>query len=337
MTTVHVLPIEPFNERYTGQWFMWWPKELRAEGFNVNVICGENVGERRQGEFLDPTLTWIWKGIQVSNLAKCWGSINTGDWILNLDGWGPASTAAVYMKHTTNKDVKIALFMHAGSYDPHDFLARTGCRQWALDVERGWVKAADLLLLGSHFHEQLIKDNLGMSSVRASVCGVPIHKEDILQMAAPVAWEKRARLVIFPHRLAPEKAPEEFNTICDIHKRLYPQSHSSTVWLRTRDLYTNKRSYYNLLAQARCAISTARQETFGIAMQEAAVLGSWLIVPNRLSYPETVRGAGWLYNSLEEAASLVERALNKHVPAPWDGYHEHAIKRAAQALRKESS
>lgn len=335
MTTVHILPIEPFDERYTGQWFKWWPKELEAEGFNVNVICGENVGEKKQGEFLDPTLTWIWKGTQVRNLAKGWDSIKPGDWILNLDGWGPASTAAAYMKHTTEKDVRIALFMHAGSYDPYDFLARTGCRKWALNMERGWIEAADLILLGSHFHEQMIKDNLEMSFIRSFVCGVPIHREDILQISTPLAWEKRERIVVFPHRLAPEKVPEEFEIIRSIHKSIYPQSHSKTQWLRTRDIYTDKKSYYDLLAKTRCVISTARQETFGIAMQEAAALGSWLIAPNRLSYPETIRKAGWLYNTLEEAADLVEIALNKHNQAPWDKHHEHAIKRAARALRKE--
>lgn len=336
MTTVYILPIEPFDERYTGQWFKWWPKELKAEGFDVNIICGEDVGERVRGEFLDPTLTWVWKGTQVKNLAKCWDTIKSGDWILSLDGWGPSSTAAAYMRHTTKKNVKIAIFMHAGSYDPYDFLARTGCRKWALSIERGWMESADLILLGSHFHEQLIKDNLGMSYVRAFVCGVPIHRKDILQISTPVVWKERKRLVVFPHRLAPEKAPEEFEIICNMHKSMYPQSHERSQWYRTRDIYTDKKSYYDLLAKARCVISTARQETFGIAMQEAAALGGWLVAPNRLSYPETMRGAGWLYDSLEEAANLVEEALNKHAPAPWDGYHEHAIKRAAQALKRGS-
>ena len=240
--TIHLLPIEPFEERYTEQWYRWWPIELRQAGLDVNVIDGQHVGERVGGEFLDPTATWIWKGSQVSNLAKCWGDIKDGDWILNLDGWGSASTAAAYMKHTTGKDVKIALFMHAGSYDPHDFLARTGCRKWALNVERGWMESANLILLGSHFHERMIKDNLGMSSIRTSVCGVPVHREDILQISTPVVWKERKQIVVFPHRLAPEKAPEEFDIICSIHKSMYPQSHSKTRWLRTRDLYTDKKS-----------------------------------------------------------------------------------------------
>ena len=46
---IHLLPIEPFEERYTEQWFRWWSAGLREQGFNVNVIEGYNVGERKGG------------------------------------------------------------------------------------------------------------------------------------------------------------------------------------------------------------------------------------------------------------------------------------------------
>ena len=43
-TTIHVLPIEPFDERYTADWYEWWPDELRACGFDVRLITGFGVG-----------------------------------------------------------------------------------------------------------------------------------------------------------------------------------------------------------------------------------------------------------------------------------------------------
>ena len=306
--------------------------ELRQAGVDVNIIDGQHVGGRMGGEFLDPTATWIWKGSQVSNLAKCWGNIKDGDWILNLDGWGPASTAAAYMRDTTQRKVRLALYMHAGSYDPTDFLARVGCRKWALDIERGWMNASDIVFVATNFHARLLRDNLGMSHIPVIVCGQPIHQEEIVKRIAFKLWEDRD-VVVFPHRLAQEKCPEEFDQIRLLHEQKYSQSHKRTRWIRTRDVYTDKQSYYDILAQAKCAISTARQETFGIAMQEAAALGVWLVAPNRLSYPEVVGTAGFLYNTLEEAADFVDVALSKRDPAPWSGIHENVIHCVGEILR----
>ncbi len=330
------LPIEPFEERYTAQWYRWWPEEIRALGHTVEVIDGEAVSERRGGEFLDPLQTWIWKGSQVAVLARRWPEMQPEDWLLNLDGWGPGSTAAAYMRATTGKGPRLAWFMHAGSYDPQDFLARSGCRYWALDLERGWIKAADRLLVGSRFHLHLIREHLGINVTlpQACVCGVPIKREALLAASGGVTpWEDRPRLVLFPHRLAPEKAPEEFARIQEIHRAIYPESHRWTIWQRTRDVSRSKQDYYRLLAQARCVVSTARQETFGIAMQEGIALGAWAVAPRRCSYPEVIRpGTGWLYDSLEEAAHLVERALGQTASPVWDGWHEKAIERAVASL-----
>ena len=90
---------------------------------------------------------------------------------------------------------------------------------------------------------------------------------------------------------------------------------------------------YDLLGRARVVVSCARQETFGIVMQEGIALGAWALAPNRLSYPETIRGQGLLYDSLDQAADMLHALLSCSVSADWDGWHEHAIKRASCALR----
>jgi len=114
---IWLLPIEPFDHRYTWDWYNWWPAELIASGYEVGMVEGNQpVGEMTAGEFLDPINTWIWKGEQVANLAKNFRKgIKKGDIILTLDGWGPATTAACYMRDTTDLDVKVVAFFHAGS------------------------------------------------------------------------------------------------------------------------------------------------------------------------------------------------------------------------------
>ena len=52
------------------------------------------------------------------------------------------------------------------------------------------------------------------------------------------------------------------------------------------DGYADRATYAALLGRAAVAVSTARQEFFGISMIEAAAAGSAVLVPNRLAYRE---------------------------------------------------
>lgn len=339
----HLLPIEPFEERYTAQWAEWWPEDLAAAGFAVNVINGIWHGDGRgDGEFLDPSATWEWKGSQVAALAAAFadGTVADGDVILSLDGWGPATTAAAYMRDATGRDVRLVLFMHAGSYDPWDFLARRGMARWAADVECGWFEAADLLLVGSDFHADLLARERLVRREKIAVVGVPVKPAAF--GVDPVPWRERAAVVVFPHRLAPEKAPWEFDAIRERFEARYPDDAAQVEWVKTRDPdragteldgYTSKGHYYRLLARSAVAVSTARQETFGIAMQEAIALGAWAVAPDRLSYPGVIpEDAGFLYRDLDGAARAVRRALDTESGPTWTGYHERAIARAAREI-----
>lgn len=327
--TVWLLPIEPFEWRYTADWYRWWPEELRQCGWRVEVIDGGSGYQAiEQGQFLDCVQTWRWKGMQVAALADLWADIAPGDIILNLDGWGPATTAALYMRDTTGKQVKVAAFMHAGTWDPQDFLAQRGLGYWAAQVEAGWAAGLDLILCGSSHAAGLIRVASGLCA-RIVVTGCPIHCKPLLWAARP--WNARPLRVVFPHRLAPEKAPGAFAEISARYASAYPDD--AVEWVRTADVVRDKQAYYELLGSSRVAVSTAYQETFGIAMQEAAALGCHLVAPYRLSYPETLRGShDMLYEGLDAAVSAIHSTLHAPCRSAWDGYHEKAILRASRAL-----
>lgn len=326
---VWLLPIEPFEERYTADWLRWWPAGLSAAGFDVRVLLGSaGDGERSSGEFLDATATWEWKGTQVAALARAWREVRDGDVVLSLDGWGPATTAALYMRATTGKRVRVVVFMHAGAFDPHDFLSRSGCAPWALHVERGWVTGADLVLCGSEYAADLMRRHL-WPGVRCAVTGVPVMADELSRFRVP--WEERGPLVVFPHRLAPEKGLAEWAEIERAYRSLY-RDHAAVSFVRSRDAYAQKSDLYALLGRARVVVSCAKQETFGIAMQEGVALGAHAVAPNRLCYPEVMRGSGYLYDSPAVAAVQVRSALFATAPAAWDGYHDRAIARAAAAI-----
>lgn len=325
---VYLLPIEPFEERYTSDWLRWWQADLRSARLEVRLVMGSGGdAERTGGEWLDPTNTWVWKGSQVAELARQWADIEDGDTVLALDGWGPATSAALYMRATTGKKVKVVGFFHAGCWDPHDYLPRVGCSPWGLHLERGWAHGCDLLLAGSEFAAGLIRAHL-TPQARVAVVGCPVKQAELERWWRP--WNKREPLVLFPHRLAPEKGLEQWEAIVRGYEARWP---GEADFVRTRDVYTDKDSLYELMGRARVVVSCARQETFGIVMQEGAALGAHPLWPRRLSYPEVMRGAGQGYESVSEAVQKLRDLLHSYEPAQWDGYHERAIFRAAEQIK----
>lgn len=342
---IYLLPIEPFEHRYTAQWYEWWPADLKRMGFTPINIDGDNpVGELTAGEFLDPVNTWKWKGTQVANLASQWASIKAGDWVLSLDGWGPATTALAYMRDTTEKKVNIALYLHAGTYDPHDFLARMECGDWGRYIEYGWFELADALFVGSEFHAELILSSaqksmtpreVGRLRTKIHAVGSPVKPSDYLQhlrIDSKVSWSDRPLSVVFPHRIAPEKNHRGFLEIKTLFGQMYPDLNKKVVWTETATECNTKLEYYKALATARVLISTAYQETFGLAMQEGAALGAWTVSPNRLSYPEVTRGCGWVYDTPRQACEQIKQGLRQNNLSPWDGWHEDVILRAGEIM-----
>ena len=109
-------------------------------------------------------------------------------------------------------------------------------------------------------------------------------------------------IVVFPHRLDPEKNPMLFDELASKFVR--------TNWrfIKTKERYESKVKYYEQLSRAKVAVSFADQETWGIAMQEALFCGCIPIVPSRLSYVEMYEEP-LRYINFEECCYKVERAM----------------------------
>jgi hypothetical protein len=85
-------------------------------------------------------------------------------------------------------------------------------------------------------------------------------------------------LILFPHRIAPEKQVEIFK---DLAKQL-PQYE----FVVCQELGLSKKGYHDLLGQAKMVFSANLQETLGISCYEGAVVDAIPMVPDRLSYSE---------------------------------------------------
>jgi hypothetical protein len=85
-------------------------------------------------------------------------------------------------------------------------------------------------------------------------------------------------LILFPHRIAPEKQVEIFRDL----KQHLPQYE----FVVCQDQYLTKNEYHNLLGEAKLVFSANLQETLGISCYEGAVVDAIPMVPDRLSYTE---------------------------------------------------
>jgi len=94
----------------------------------------------------------------------------------------------------------------------------------------------------------------------------------------PYKNAKKRDLILFPHRIAPEKQVEIFRDLAEC----LPQYE----FVVCQDQHLTKNEYHKLLSEAKIVFSCSLQETLGIGCFEGAVLDAIPMVPDRLSYSE---------------------------------------------------
>jgi hypothetical protein len=175
---------------------------------------------------------------------------------------------------------------HAGSYDPQDFLGRlVGDKPWVRHAEKSFFHAFDHNYFATQFHSTMFLNNLldgagdrksYFPSKKMVHTGWPMEYMDGT-LTAYKGMPKRD-LILFPHRIAPEKQVEIFRDL----KEHLPQYE----FVVCQDQQLTKNEYHNLLGEAKLVFSANLQETLGISWYEGALVDAIPMVPDRLSYSE---------------------------------------------------
>jgi hypothetical protein len=289
---IYIVDIEAVESRYTGQWKSHVPALLKKAGHNVQIISGpEDVpSATTPGAFLNFGGTNIYKSRQVEQIGRlfCEGSVNAGDHFLFTDAWHPGIINLKYMSELLGIPVKIHALWHAGSYDPQDFLGRLiGDAHWVRHAEKSFFHAIDHNYFATKFHIEMFMENLIGVDYRT---GAMRYMQDghIVRTGWPMEYMEdtlanyyshpKRDLILFPHRIAPEKQVEIFR---DLAKHL-PQYE----FVVCQDNQLTKDEYHTLLGQAKIVFSANLQETLGISCYEGALVDAIPMVPDRLSYTE---------------------------------------------------
>ena len=282
---IYIVDIEAVDTRYTKQWKEYLPKQLqRATNEDVTVISGGEVPQATTpGAFLNFAGTNNYKSQQMLEISRMFanGEIKNNDYFLYTDAWNPTVIQLKYMAELLGVDITIGGLWHAGSYDPQDFLGRLiGDKPWVRHAEMSMYECYDDNFFASEFHIDLftdtMMDNYNVDMDKAIRVGWPM--EYLRGSLDSYKGMTKRDLILFPHRVAPEKQVEIFR---DLAERL-PQYE----FVVCQDYQLTKNEYHNLLGEAKMVFSANLQETLGISWYEGALVDAIPMVPDRLSYSE---------------------------------------------------
>ncbi len=317
---IWIMALEPLDTRYTGQWFHGIPALLKEEAANqgkhikvINLAGEQTSTETTEGAFLNFTATNIWKNTQVNALARFFakGTVEAGDKILFTDAWHSGILQTKYMSELTDIPVEIHSLWHAGSYDPQDFLGRKIVdKRWTYSAERSYFFASDFNYFATEFHKELFLEKLFRAQVPTD--GLFLQPEDskfvisgqphnvLIEKLQPFRNLKKRNLVLFPHRVAPEKQPEIFRDLA--------QHMPDVEFVICQEKNLTKDEYHRLLGEAKVVFSANLQETLGISAMEGVLVDTLPMVPDRLSYSEMY------YDAFKYPSVWTES---------WDSYVKH--------------
>ena len=278
---IWLVDLEAVETRYTKQWKTELPKLLTGHGHNVQIVNGGNTPQATTpGAFLNFGGTNVYKSKQLEIIAEafCNGEVKDGDYFLYTDAWNPTVIQLKYMAELLNVNIKTGGMWHAGSYDPADFLGRLiGNKPWVRNAERSMYECFDHNFFASEFHIDMFFESFPeLDRSKVVRTGWPFeYMDNTLTMYKNMP---KKDIILFPHRIAPEKQPEIFQDLKD--------SLPQYEFIVCQEKQLSKNEYHNLLGEAKLVFSANLQETLGISWYEGALVGALPMVPNRLSYTE---------------------------------------------------
>lgn len=298
--TVYIVDLESIPTRYTCEWKTHLPALIKKHGYEVVVISGPDdlPNNTTSGMFLNFSATNIYKSVQVEKFSRLFsdGKIKDGDYFLFTDAWHPGVINLKYMADLLGIKIKIGGCWHAGSYDPQDGLGRlVGKDPWVRHAEKSFFHAFDHNYFATNFHIELfirnllndglqenpridgdIEDALNGKCTKIIRTGWPMeYMEEVFD---PYKGTNKRDLIVFPHRIAPEKQVEIFRDL----KEHLPQYE----FVVCQDRQLTKKEYHTLLSEAKLLFSANLQETLGISWFEGSLIDVIPMLPDRLSYSE---------------------------------------------------
>lgn len=323
--TLFYVPIEPYEDRYSEQWIRWFKQEFERRNINYHIIFGESLSTSvLSGSVFNPVSIAHYRATQLAKIHRqvAEGVIKDGDVLFFDDGQFPGvEQITQYLPQIRYKNLKLYSFMHAGTWDPYDYVHRFGLTPWIRYEEQAWMVIFEKVFVAVPFHKSLIEQTLPDAGNKIVITGIPFNTTEIYNSTNIVPFSERKWDAVFPIRCDSEKG---VITLLQLTRRLTKAINRPFQYIIPQTVNANKQTYYNILANAKLVISASLQETFGIGVAEAVTLGCIPVLPNRLSYTD-IYPKDYLYNTEEEAVSLAVNFLTNLDDNKWKLHHKSLL------------
>jgi len=223
------------------------------------------------------------------------GEVQNGDILFFNDMWHFGLHPIQYAAQLSNIELKYAGYIHAGTFTKYDFAEPM--KWWAENMEKSFFKLANLIFVATKQpYNDIVENGLIKDSQKIKVVSHPFD----IKVFEKYKNIQKENIVIFPHRLDPDKRPEEFLDLAEKMPNYkfimtsggkdiknYPHLQLKIQLLGNVEIYNNltKDEYYKIMAKCKVMFSSAVQENWGVATYEAIHLGLIPICPWRCSYP----------------------------------------------------
>lgn len=324
---VYYIPIEPLEERYTEQWYRWFPEEFKRQRLDFTVIDGTtltNVVET--GTFLDVNSTLFYKAEQLKRIAQLFyeKKIKDGDcfFVADIEFWG--IDAIRYLSVLNNITVRITGFCHAGSYTVEDYFAKTA--PFAQHYEHAWGAIFDYIFVGTEYHKQQLIKLRQIPEKKIIVTGNPY---DVKEVKKAIDVREKSNMVILTNRPDYEKRPnltlDAFVTLKTKHPDwrfvvTTSRKQWGNGWIRDKGLFLqeqgiieifegiSKNQYLSLVSEAKVMTSNSIEENFGYCILEALIFDTVPVLSKGLSHDELV-SKSFLFTSIDEQVKIIEESV----------------------------
>lgn len=325
---LYYISLESLEERYSGQWAIWFPEEFFRQGLDVVEIKGTSLCDTVEvGTFLDINSTMAWKSSQINQIAQLFHQkkIKDGDvfFLADAEMFGMEGTIRYLADLNGLANVRIYGFAHAGSYTFGDFVEK--CAPYARHYEHAWNDIFNGIFVGSQYHKNQLMTLRGIDRRIIAVTGNPYNVESVRSLFG-VEMGFKVNRVIHTNRPDPEKNPWKTLDVFESLKKNHPdwefvvttgRKQWGTGELRARALVMqsegiikiyegiSKLDYFSLLAQSKVLTGNTLEENFGYCILEAMLFDTIPVVENKFSHPELVQlDAGCLFSSWDQEQKI---------------------------------
>lgn len=364
LTKIFYVPIIPMEERYTAQWYRWFPKEFREAGYDVVVIDGGKVTNYKvgTGRFMDVFDGHLWEFNQIEKLVKFIksGRIKDGDIIFFADIEFPGNVHTVKrLLKLLGKRTRCYGVLHAGSYTEMDFVSTLADSMKYLELS--WLLVFDGIFVASNYHKRRILErrilpygaDFDKSRMENNiyVTGNPWYC-DTIKKSYIKPREDRKIDVIISDRPDPEKR-------VDVALEMAVNSEARKIYMTTsRKKYRitdniqrlirntdkeiviceglSKNEYYQILGNSKVYVTATIDENFGYCSVEAMTANTTPVMPNGFVFPEHVDGdRRFLYETFDEAVGLINNHLKSNIDVTnYPKKYENSIKKMIEVMER---